>query len=198
MVLLDVSATGEENVIEFQAGNQMNDLEYRRAQLQKLQDAVIDLEDLSSGVSIADLTLNDFRIDLAGHLREHREQLESLPLGTYAVVPMPEEQSGNVDSGILPGAFFCLRAVGEVAERAAEPGYPLSPHFVVHVSDTGEIVLPYTQAKQVLDRLKKACIGREPARCSTRPPAQDAIWRPIKGFYRGQSPRLSERARNGQ
>jgi hypothetical protein len=60
MVLLDVSATGEENVIEFQAGNQMNDLEYRRAQLQKLQDAVIDLEDLSSGVSIADLTLNDF------------------------------------------------------------------------------------------------------------------------------------------
>ena len=69
MVLLDVSATGEENVIEFQAGNQMNDLEYRRAQLQKLQDAVIDLEDLSSGVSIADLTLNDFRIDLAGYLR---------------------------------------------------------------------------------------------------------------------------------
>ncbi len=50
MVLLDVSATGEENVIEFQAGNEMNDLEYRRAQLQKLQDAVIDLEDLSSGV----------------------------------------------------------------------------------------------------------------------------------------------------
>src|SRR3546814_4871005 len=74
MVLLDVSATGEENVIEFQAGNQMNDLEYRRAQLQKMQDAVIDLEDLSSGVSIADLTLNDFRIDLAGHLRDHRDQ----------------------------------------------------------------------------------------------------------------------------
>src|SRR3546814_3670289 len=86
MVLLDVSATGEENVIEFQAGNQMNDLEYRRAQLQKMQDAVIDLEDLSSGVSIADLTLNDFRIDLAGHLRDHRDQLETLPLGTYAVV----------------------------------------------------------------------------------------------------------------
>src|SRR3546814_17197990 len=79
MVLLDVSATGEENVIEFQAGNQMNDLEYRRAQLQKMQDAVIDLEDLSSGVSIADLTLNDFRIDLAGHLRDHRDQLETLP-----------------------------------------------------------------------------------------------------------------------
>ncbi len=65
MVLLDISATGEENIIEQQSGNQMNDLEYRRKQLLKLQDAVIDLEDLSSGVSIADLTLNDFRIDLA-------------------------------------------------------------------------------------------------------------------------------------
>jgi hypothetical protein len=65
MVLLDISATGEENLIEQQSGNQMNDLEYRRKQLLKLQDAVIDLEDLSSGVSITDLTLTDFRIDLA-------------------------------------------------------------------------------------------------------------------------------------
>lgn len=161
MVLLDVSATGEENVIEFQAGNQMNDLEYRRAQLQKLQDAVIDLEDLSSGVSIADLTLNDFRVDLAGYLRENRDRLESLPLGTYAVVAAPEDQSGNTEYAIPPGAIFCLRAVGEAAERAAEPGYSLSPHFVVHVSDAGEVLLPYTQAKQVLDRLKKVCIGRD-------------------------------------
>nr|WP_242405487.1 helicase-related protein [Komagataeibacter xylinus] len=154
MVLLDVSATGEENVIEFQAGNQMNDLEYRRAQLQKLQDAVIDLEDLSSGVSIADLTLNDFRIDLAGYLRDHRERLESLPPGTYAVVPA-------LEGDLPPGAIFCLRAVGESAERAAEPGYPLSPNFVVHVGDEGEVLLPYTQVKQVLDRLKKAAIGRD-------------------------------------
>ncbi len=154
MVLLDVSATGEENVIEFQAGNQMNDLEYRRAQLQKLQDAVIDLEDLSSGVSIADLTLNDFRIDLSGYMREHRDKLDSLPLGTYAVVPAP-------DGELPPGAIFCLRAVGEAAESAAEPGYPLSPNFVVHVGDDGDTLLPYTQAKQVLDRLKKAAIGRD-------------------------------------
>lgn len=161
MVLLDVSATGEENVIEFQAGNQMNDLEYRRAQLQKLQDAVIDLEDLSSGVSIADLTLNDFRIDLAGYLRENRERLETLPVGTYAVVPALHSQAANGDAAIPPGAIFCLRAVGEAARKAAEPGYPLSPHFVVHVGEDGEVLLPYTQAKQVLDRLKKLSIGRD-------------------------------------
>lgn len=161
MVLLDVSATGEENVIEFQAGNQMNDLEYRRAQLQKMQDSVIDLEDLSSGVSIADLTLNDFRIDLAGYLRDHRMQLEALPPGTYAVVSPPEDEFASVENAISPGVIFCLRAVGEAAERIAEPGYPLKPHFVVHISDEGEALLPYTRAKQVLDRLKKVSIGRD-------------------------------------
>ena len=158
MVLLDVSATGEENVIEFQANNQMNDLEYRRAQLQKLQDTVIDLEDLSNGVSIADLTLNDFRIDLSGYLHENREALDQLPFATYAVTSAPPDQG---DNGIPPGAIFCLRAVGEAAEKAAEPGYPLAPHFIVHVGDDGEVLLPYTQAKQVLDRLKKLCIGKD-------------------------------------
>ena len=92
MVLLDVSATGEENVIEFQAGNEMNDLEYRCAQLQKLQDAVIDLEDLSSGVSIADLTLNDFRIDLSGYSSSNRrgiarEDVAALPANPYLHSP---------------------------------------------------------------------------------------------------------------
>ncbi|QMV00853.1 helicase [Devosia sp. D6-9] len=161
MVLLDVSATGEENVIEFQAGNQMNDLEYRRAQLQKMQDAVIDLEDLSSGVSIADLTLNDFRIDLSGYLKDNRDTLESLPLGTYSVVAAPNDPASNGDSTLAAGAIFCLKAIGEAAARAAEPGYPLSPHFVVHVGDDGEVLLPYTQAKQVLDRLKRVSIGRD-------------------------------------
>jgi hypothetical protein len=62
----------------------MNDLEYRRQQLLKLQHAVIDLEDLSSGVSIADLTLNDFRMDLSGFVTDHLARLEHLPFGTFA------------------------------------------------------------------------------------------------------------------
>src|SRR3546814_8577828 len=90
-----------------------------RSQLQKMQDAVIDLEDLSSGVSIADLTLNDFRIDLAGHLRDHRDQLETLPLGTYAVVSGLEPTAS--DNDLPPGVIFCLRAVGDAAAHAAEP-----------------------------------------------------------------------------
>jgi SNF2 family DNA or RNA helicase len=154
MVLLDISATGEENLIEQQSGNPMNDLEYRRRQLMRLQEAVIDLEDLSSGVSITDLNLSDFRIDLAGFLKEHPGRLEGQALGTFAVTTTPE-------SGIAPGVIFCLRAEGEAANRTSEPGYPLAPHYLVHIDDDGSVRLPYTQAKQALDILKRLCIGRD-------------------------------------
>ena len=157
MVLLDVSATGEENLIELQSGNQMNDLEYRRKQLLKLQDAVIDLEDLSSGISITDLTLTDFRIDLAGFLRDHQPQLERLPLGASSVLTAGD--LGDMD--IPPGVIFCLRAEGEAAIKSAEPGYPLVPHYLVHVGKDGSILLPYSQAKQILDRIRKLCVGRD-------------------------------------
>ena len=154
MVLLDISATGEENLIEQDSGNPMNDLEYRRKQLVKLQDAVIDLEDLSTGVSIADLTLTDFRIDLAQYIRTHPGVLENLPLGMCAVITTNEAE-------IAPGIIFCLRAEGDAVKRSAEAGYPLGAQYLVHVGDDGTVLLPYTHAKQILDRLKRLCLGRE-------------------------------------
>lgn len=154
MVLLDISATGEENLIEQDSGNPMNDLEYRRTQLLKLQDAVIDLEDLSTGVSIADLTLTDFRIDLAEYLREHDGALDSAPLGAFAVTTAVEIETP-------PGVVFCLRAEGAAADRAFEPGYPLAPHYLVHVGHEGDVLLPFPQAKRILDRLKRMCVGRD-------------------------------------
>ncbi|SAL14308.1 helicase SNF2 family protein [Caballeronia cordobensis] len=154
MVLLDVSATGEENLIEQQSGNPMNDLEYRRKQLLKLQDTVIDMEDLSNGVSITDLTLTDFRIDLAQYLKEHPGQLDTLPLGTYAVTT-------SIDADIAPGIIFCLRAEGAVAAKGHQSDYPLAPIYLAHVGDDGAVLLPYPQAKRILDRLKRLALGRE-------------------------------------
>ncbi|MBF0625390.1 MAG: helicase [Magnetococcales bacterium] len=155
MVLLDISATGEENLIEHQSGNQMNDLEYRRKQLLRLQDAVIDMEDLSGGVSITDLTLNDFRVDLAGFMREHPGSLEKRHPGLFAVTVARE------DGDVPPGVIFCLRATDDDAQGSAGPDYPLAPHYLVHVGLDGAVHLPFTQAKQVMDRLKKACLGRD-------------------------------------
>ncbi len=154
MVLLDVSATGEENLIEVESGDPMNDLEYRRKQLLKLQESVIDLEDLSTGISITDLTLSDFRMDLAQYLKEHPDTLEHLPLGAFAITT-------TADEDIPPGIVFCLEVVGPAAERVFEPNYPLAPYALVHVSMEGAVHLPYTQAKQVLDALKRTCMGKD-------------------------------------
>ena len=54
------------------------------AAVRELQNEVIDLEDLSSGISITDLTLNDFRMDLAGIPGETPTNSKLCPLA-----PMP-------------------------------------------------------------------------------------------------------------
>ena len=151
MVLLDVSATGEENVIENGPGDRMNDLDYRRQQMVQMQDAVLDLEDLQSGVSITDLTLTDFRVDLARLAAT--ADLDGAPLGAFAACLATDD--------VPPGTVFCLRAEGEAATRTAPPGYPLAPHYLVHVGDDGAVLLPFTQVKHILDGVKRLALGQD-------------------------------------
>lgn len=132
----------------------MNDLEYRRKQLLKLQDTVIDMEDLSTGVAITDLTLTDFRIDLAQFLKSQPGKLDTQPLGAYAVTT-------TLDTDITPGVIFCLRACGPAVKPATTSDYPLAPHYLVYVGDDGTVLLPYPQAKRILDRLKRLALGRK-------------------------------------
>lgn len=153
MVLLDISATGEENVIE---GNskQMNDLEYRRKQLQQLQDAVLDLEDINGGISITDLTLNDFRMDLTEYMKNSLSLLECTPFGARASTAL---DLTYLKQEFQPGAIFCLKDM--TGKAAVEPGYSLTPYYLVFVGDDGTIQLNFNQPKQILDVLKKECLG---------------------------------------
>ena len=170
MVLLDISATGEENVIESTGAGQMKDLEYRRRQLEQLQNEVVDVEDLGGGISITDMTLNDFRMDLAEYLKDYAEVLESLPLGAFAVttaddlvdVLLPGGLEGGLDEGPPkspePGVIFCLRS--DNAKVRTDSTYALAPHYLVYVSDSGETRLNFTNARKILDLLKKLTLGR--------------------------------------
>ncbi|WP_435103791.1 helicase-related protein [Arhodomonas sp. AD133] len=155
MVLLDISATGEENVIEYAEGDAMNDLEYRRRQLHQLQNDVPSIEDLSDGISITDLTLNDYRMDLGEYLKEHGERLARMPLGAFAVTPI-DDLVEREDLG--PGAIFCLRNMN--ARVQGDPTYPLAPHYLVYVGDDGEVRMNFTHTRRVLDALKRLTLGR--------------------------------------
>ena len=174
-MLLDISATGEENVIDENAA-EMNDLEYRRKQLQQLKDTVVDLEDMAGGVSITDLTLNDFRMDLSDYMnKDHRQnmvKLEQAPLGLFSAVPLDEDLKSD---GITEGLIFCLKNIRKGKEAVqVDDNYPLAPYFLVYVSEEAVIELNFTQSKKVLDLLKRqafihdevesACVRRCPSR----------------------------------
>ena len=152
MVLLDISATGEENVIEFTDSGKMNDLDYRRKQLEKLQNEVLDIEDVEGGISITDLTLNDFRMDLTDYIKEHENLLERMSPGAFAVATIDDSLKGEMS----PGVIFCLKNEG--AQTVSDTTYALSPYYLVYVSNDGSVILQFTQTKKILDLLKKMSI----------------------------------------
>ena len=150
MVLLDISATGEENVIEYDDKKRMNDLEYRRKQLQQLQDSIVDLEAMTGGVSITDLTLNDFRMDLSSFMKDQLSVLASAPTGLYACTSIDLEL---LDPDVEPGIIFCLKKISAKANH--DTSYPLAPYYLMYVTDDGNIKYHFIQTKKILDILKK-------------------------------------------
>ena len=149
MVMVDVSATGEENII-VNNDKVMNDLEYRKNQLEKLKDQVIDLEDVSDAISITDLTFNDFKIELMEYMKKHRKELDNAPFGIYSIVPAGEFE---------PGVIFLLRQVKGVKESKDKNA--LTPYYLVYISEDEEVKLNYIQSKKILDYYQKLCSGKK-------------------------------------
>lgn len=154
MVLLDVSATGEENVIENNPSKEMKDLEYRKKQLKKLQNEVVDLEDISGAISITDLTFNDFKIELMEYMKTKRKALDEAPNGMYAVTKIDE----SISDIVKPGVIFTLRQV-KGKDQSKEQN-PLFPYYMVYITDDGEVQLSFLHAKKILDYYKKLCSGK--------------------------------------
>lgn len=153
MVLLDVSATGEENLIESDESKEMKDLEYRRKQLKRLQEEVVDLEEISGGISITDLTFNDFKIDLMGYMKDNRKLLDEAPNGMYAVVKIDD----SIRNEVKPGVIFTLRQVKGYDQKKEQNA--LFPYYLVYVTDE-EVKLTFIHAKRILDYYKKLCSGK--------------------------------------
>lgn len=156
MVLSDMSSTGEENPIEFNENKEMNDLEYRRKQLKQLQEEVVDLEEISGGISITDLTMNDFKMDLSSYMKDNREKLDRAPMGMYAVVNVEDKL---FSSTIKPGVIFTLKQINNVAKT--EESNALYPYYMVYVYDNGEVKYNFLRTKSILDFYKKLCSGKD-------------------------------------
>lgn len=144
MVIADLAAVGDDNILDPASA----DAAYRKEQLRKLQDEVIELEDVRAGVSITDLGLNDFRMDLLGYINEHGA-LDTLPKGLHAVIPSDRAK------GLKPGVIFALRNVD--ADESIDRGNRLHPHYLVYLDEAGNVLADHTEVKHLLDVIRAGC-----------------------------------------
>lgn len=147
MMIADVTATGDDNVLSSQA----NDVAYRKEQLRKLQEEVIELEDLKTGVSITDLGLNDFRMDLLNYVKNNGD-LAGLPNGMHAVIAAKPSQ------GLPAGAIFTLRNRNESVN--INQHNRLHPYYLVYIGKDGDVVANHTEVKPLLDLVRSSCKGQ--------------------------------------
>lgn len=144
MIIVDVTATGDDNILSSQA----NDLAFRKAQLQRLQDEVIDLEDVKTGVSITDLGLNDFRMDLVNYVKASGE-LAGVPKGMHAVI------GADPEKGLEPGVIFILRNTDQGVNVNQQNR--LHPYYLIYIDTNGEVLINHLEVKRILDLLRAAC-----------------------------------------
>ena len=147
MYMLDISTTGEDNVLT----NQSNDMEYRKSQLEKLKEEVVDLEDMNTGVSITDLGLNDFRMDLIEYIKKNGD-LSHVINGLHAVAQKDEL------NGVEKGSIFILKNVNSNVN--IENKNQLHPFYIVYIKEDGEVMFNHLNVKATLDLLRYISKGK--------------------------------------
>ena len=146
MKITVMTSTGDDDLIN---AEEKGDLEYRRAQLQRLHEEVVDIEEMGSGISIMDLGLNEFRLDLLEYIKHH-EEIETAPKGLHTVVPQTEEAPA--------GVIFVLRNINDSVN--IDHRNRIHPFYMVYISKEGEIVCDYLNPKKLLDTMRLLCRGK--------------------------------------
>lgn len=138
-----ITSTGDDNLL---SANEKGDLEYRRNQLKKLQNEVVDIEDMDAGVNIMDLGLNEFRLDLLANLKEH-PNMDLTPFGMSAVV--------NASELVEPGVMYVLKNKNNGVN--IDRSNLLHPFYMVYLSHTGTVICDHLSPKKLLDKMRYAC-----------------------------------------
>ena len=146
MKITVMTSTGDDDLIN---PEEQGDLEYRKAQLKRLQEEVVDIEDMSDGISIMDLGLNEFRLDLLDYIKHHGEP-DKKPLGLHAAVPA---------TGELPeGVIFVLKNINNSVN--SDNRNRIHPFYMVYIGKDGEIICDYLNPKKLLDDIRLLCRGK--------------------------------------
>ncbi len=146
MKIVNMTATGDDNILD---QNEKNDLEYRRAQLERLQREVVDIEEMSTGISIMDLGLNEFRLDLLEYIKQHPD-IEKAPFGLHSVTQASEDDPH--------GVIFVLKNRSDSVN--IDNQNRLHPFYMVYITVDGEVVCDHLSPKNMLDKMRFLCKGK--------------------------------------
>ena len=146
MKITVMTSTGDDDLIN---AEEKGDLEYRKQQLKRLQEEVVDIEDMSEGISIMDLGLNEFRLDLLEYVKTHGD-MDKKPRGLHAVVPATEELPG--------GVIFVLKNINKSVN--IDNQNRIHPFYMVYIGMDGEIICDYLNPKKLLDDVRLLCRGK--------------------------------------
>lgn len=143
VTVMTSTGTGADNILD---DKEKEDLEYRKRQLERLHNEVVDIEEMNSGINIMDLGLNEFRLDLLSYAKDNPD-VENSPYGLHAVV--------KSDETTPPGVIYVLKNVSN--EINIDNQNRLHPFYMVYIADDGEIICNYLQPKNLLDLMRKVC-----------------------------------------
>ena len=146
MKIVDMTATGDDNLL---SDEEKTDLAYRKAQLKRLHDEVVDIEDMTTGISIMDLGLNEFRLDLLDYIKQHPD-IDKTPYGLSAVAPAGEDTP--------PGVIYILKNRSNSVN--IDNQNRLHPFYMVYISETGEVICDHLSPKNMLDKMRFLCKGK--------------------------------------
>ncbi len=149
MKIVDMTATGDDNILN---DEEKTDLEYRKAQLKRLQEEVVDIEDMSSGISIMDLGLNEFRLDLLEYIKNN-PGFDKTPYGLHSVAPSHEDAPS--------GVIYVLK--NRTNSINIDNQNRLHPFYMVYISNDGEVVCDHLSPKEMLDKMRYLCKGKKEA-----------------------------------
>lgn len=146
MKIVDMTATGDDNLL---SDEEKTDLEYRKAQLKKLQDEVVDIEDMTTGISIMDLGLNEFRLDLLDYIKYHPD-IDKAPFGLHSVVTANEDAPA--------GVIYVLKNRSDSVNINNKNR--LHPFYMVYIGNDGEVICDHLSPKEMLDKMRLLCKGK--------------------------------------
>lgn len=143
MTTLNIVSTGDEDFLS----PEMNDFNFRKRQLERLKDEVIDIEDANENISLTDLNMNEYLFELSQYVNNN-PKLNSVPNGIYSIADEGEK-----------GVLFCFKHSND--DKKPKSDSSLYPYYLLYLANDGKVLYGNMQAREVLKLFRKICYGKE-------------------------------------